>query len=114
MKMAFDPQMAAPSGADKKNESAGSDNAAELKQVCQDFEAVFINTLFKEMRSTVPDEGYLGDGPGKEVFQEMMDSEVSRQVARQGGLGLGRQLYQQFQAKPGDAAQQSGLDTDKE
>ena len=109
MKMAFDPQVVAPSGADKNGGSAGNDKAAALKQVCQDFEAVFINTLFKEMRSTVPDEGYLGDGPGKEIFQEMMDSEVSRQMARQGGLGLGRQLYEQFQAQTGDAAS-SGQD----
>ena len=94
--MAFDPRMAlcrsqagAGAGGNEKDPEA-------LKQVCRDFEAVFINTLFQQMRKTVPDSGYLDHGMGMEMFEDVMDMEVARDMARNGGFGLGRLLYEQL------------------
>ncbi|MCF8104726.1 MAG: rod-binding protein [Desulfohalobiaceae bacterium] len=89
MKMAFDPQIACP-GIGTLEEEDG------LKQVCQDFEAIFINTLFQEMRKTVPEQGYLEQNMGLDMFQEMMDMEVAREMSRRGGFGLGQSLYEQL------------------
>lgn len=90
MKMAFDPQISSPKVRTGKEQDG-------LKQLCQDFEAIFINSLFQEMRKTVPDQGYLGQGLGQDTFQEMMDMEVARVLSRRGGFGLGRALYAQLQ-----------------
>jgi peptidoglycan hydrolase FlgJ len=99
MKMAFDPQiLRPPMQTPKENDSTGN-NQDSLKQLCQDFESVFINSLFQEMRKSIPDEGYLERSLGMNIFQEMMDMEVAGEMSRKGGLGLGRLLYEQLRDK---------------
>ena len=47
---------------------------AELRKIAQDFEAVFVNLLLKEMRKTVPEGGLLGSDAGAKVYREIMDT----------------------------------------
>ncbi|MCF8108765.1 MAG: rod-binding protein [Desulfohalobiaceae bacterium] len=97
MKMAFDPQAVRPQVMDGEAGKSGEKQQAGLKQLCQDFEAIFINSLFQEMRRTIPEEGWLKESPGRDLFQEMMDMEVAGEMARRGGLGLAQGLYRQLQ-----------------
>lgn len=69
---------------------------AELKKACQDFEAVFINFMFKSMRKTVPDAGLIKKGRGEKIYRDMMDMEVSSQLSRGNGFGLSESLYRQL------------------
>jgi flagellar protein FlgJ len=69
---------------------------AKIKQACQDFEAVFLNFMLKQMRETVPQSDLTGHDPGKPLYQGMMDEELSRQMAAGGGMGLADMLYRQF------------------
>ncbi|MFW5901622.1 MAG: rod-binding protein [Thermodesulfobacteriota bacterium] len=98
MKLAFDPQVAYPRLAAGNESRDGQKDPEGLKQLCQDFESIFIHTLFKEMRQTIPEGGYLEKGQGEEMFQDVMDMEVARNMARKGGLGLGRLIYENFQS----------------
>jgi peptidoglycan hydrolase FlgJ len=98
MKMAFDPQILRPIQTSEENVPTGN-NRNSLKQLCQDFESIFINSLFQEMRKSIPDGGYLEHDLGKDIFQEMMDMEVAGEMSRKGGLGLGRLLYEQLRDK---------------
>jgi len=93
--MAFDPQLMYPRITTGEKRSDRNDPEG-LKQVCQDFEAIFINSLFQEMRKTVPEDGFLEADMGMDLFQEIMDMEVAREMARKGGLGLGKLLYEQL------------------
>ncbi|MCF8096077.1 MAG: rod-binding protein [Desulfobacteraceae bacterium] len=93
--LAIDPRIAI--GGSGEVSGGRAEDREALKQVCQDFEAVFINTLFKQMRKTIPDQGYLEHGMGMEMFEELMDTEVARDMAQKGGFGLGRLLYEQMQ-----------------
>jgi peptidoglycan hydrolase FlgJ len=99
MKMAFDPQILRPPMQTPKENVSTGNNQDSLKQLCQDFESLFINSLFQEMRKSVPDEGYLERSLGMNIFQEMMDMEVAGEMSRKGGLGLGRLLYEQLRDK---------------
>ncbi len=96
MEAAFDPRISIPDISAEKGGIQGKACRQELKRLCQDFEAVFINTLFREMHRAVPDDGYLEEGMGMDIFQEMMDMEISRQAARKGGFGLASLLYEHF------------------
>jgi len=98
MKLAFDPQVTYPKLAAGRQGQAGQKNPEGVKQLCQDFEAIFIHSLFKEMRQTIPEDGYLEKSQGEEMFQDIMDMEVARSMARKGGLGLGRLIYENFQS----------------
>jgi flagellar protein FlgJ len=79
---------------------AGTEKTAEpdtLKQVCQEFEAIFVQTLLKGMRSTITKDGFIESGKGEEVFEEFMDVEVAKSASRTGGFGVADALYRQMQ-----------------
>lgn len=100
MKMAFDPQMTMP----KLNRASGEnaapgDDPAGLRQLCQDFEALFVHSLFQQMRNTIPEDGFFDRDMSMDFFEEVMDMEVAREMSRKGGFGLGEHLYQSFRKK---------------
>ena len=97
MKIAFDPQMTMPelSRVSGKGEGPGDDNQG-LRQLCQDFEALFVHSLFQQMRKTIPEDGFFERDMSMDFFEEIMDMEVAREMARKGGFGLGEHLYQSF------------------
>ena len=62
-----------------------------------EFEAYFIQVMFREMRNTIPNEGgILPTSHAVEIFQDMLDEQVSRSAASTGGIGLAQQLFRQF------------------
>ncbi len=70
---------------------------AKLKQASHDLEGLFVNELFKAMRSTVPqDGGILGSAPGQDLFQGMMDEKLSAIYAGKSQHGIGDALYRQL------------------
>ena len=97
--MAFDPQVIRPGIESSQKSVSLKDEPKGLKQLCQDFESIFINSLFQEMRKSIPDDGYLEQDMGMDIFQEMMDVEVAKEMSKKGGLGLSPLLYEQLQKK---------------
>jgi flagellar protein FlgJ len=57
-----------------------------LRQVAQDFEAMILTQMLATMRRAAG-KGVVG-GQGQRLYQEMMDDELGRVLARGGGLGL--------------------------
>lgn len=84
---------------------------AALREKCQEFEAVFIEAMFKSMRSAVPESGLLPKGMGAEIFEEMRDAQTARQMAGGQGVGLGEALFRQLQK--GEAATGSAVKKEK-
>lgn len=92
-----------------KLETAMSDKDQQrLKEVCQDFESVLLNMMMQTMRKTVPKTELFGQNRGKEIFESLLDQEVTKNMAKAGGIGLADMLYKQLNsdaaAKQKDAA----------
>ncbi|MBF0417404.1 MAG: rod-binding protein [Magnetococcales bacterium] len=70
-----------------------------LNDATADFESMFIQQLFKSMRRTVPEDpnGRLfAKSSGEKIFQEMLDSEYSKNMSRgNSGLGLKEAIFKQ-------------------
>lgn len=97
--------MAAKTGADqgfagaleeaaKKAKLAKED--AKLKDVCKDFEAMFLNLMYTKMRETVPDNTLYGTSQGEKIMQSMLDTEMTKNMANAGGVGLAAMMYKQL------------------
>ena len=72
-------------------------NDSELKKACQDFEAYFLQMMWKEMRNTVDTSGsFLQPGQAELIFQDMLDEENSKSAASTGRLGLADMMYRQM------------------
>lgn len=62
-----------------------------LREAAREIEAVFVQQLLKTMRQASPVGGVLS-GTGQRVYQDMMDEQLGRAMAKGGGLGLADML----------------------
>ncbi len=67
-----------------------------LRQSTQEFEALYINEMFKAMRKTIPDGGLIDKGIGHDIYQEMIDMERARHASEGKGIGLGNAMFEQL------------------
>jgi peptidoglycan hydrolase FlgJ len=74
----------------------GGESQAKLRKAAHDLEGIFVSELFKAMRATVPQDGLLGQAPGQDMFQGMMDERVAEVYAERSTHGLGEALYHQL------------------
>jgi Rod binding domain-containing protein len=65
---------------------------ARVRELAQEFESLLILQMIKQMRETFLDEEHKTEGFGAETMTETIDVELSRVLARQGGLGLARSI----------------------
>jgi flagellar protein FlgJ len=80
----------------------------KAKASAQDFESVFLNSMFSQMTSGIKGEGPFGDTPGTGVWRSMLTDEYSKSFAKAGGVGISNDVYrtlilqQANRAEPGD------------
>jgi peptidoglycan hydrolase FlgJ len=82
----------------KQPVAAGRDDA-KLKQACRDFEAIFITHMLKKMRQTVSESKLIYGGRGEEIFRDMQDEELSKDMSKSDGIGLAKMLYNELSAQ---------------
>ena len=77
-----------------RNESGFGKMDAEkdIEKVSRDFESVFLNKLISSMRKTIPKSGLL-DSFASDMFQSMMDEEMSKEMSKNKGMGMGEMIY---------------------
>lgn len=75
----------------------GRETREGLEKTAREFEAVFMNTLMKAMRKTVPDNKLYNSGGATKFYRQMHDAEIAKSMATGGsGLGIADLIIQQF------------------
>ena len=70
---------------------------AKIQRAAQDFEAMALNQLLAPMFETVDtSRGPFGGGEGEQAWKPMMVQEMSKAIARAGGLGLAKPVMEQM------------------
>ncbi len=87
------------SGAGKETRP-GELEQLRLREAAREFEGLLVEQMVKEMRKSVPKSGLLGDEPGHELFQEMLDGEFVRLMTRKGGIGIADYLVRSLGGEP--------------
>ena len=67
-----------------------------LKKVTKDFEAIFLNMMMKSMRDTLPEGEFMEKSFGRKIYEEMQDEKMAEEIAKGGGIGLAKELYDQL------------------
>lgn len=73
---------------------AGKD--AKLHKVSAQLEGVFVEQMYKSMRSTVPTGGLFDGGSGEEMFTGLMDERLAADTPQQWKHGLSESIYRQL------------------
>jgi Rod binding protein len=66
---------------------------AKAKAAAQDFEAVFLNSMFQQMFTGVDGEGPFGGSGATGVWRSFLTDEYSKSFAKAGGVGIADQVY---------------------
>ncbi len=81
-----------------KGSRAGSqgesiDKKSELYGQCQEFEAIFIKMMLKQMRQSVEKSGLIEETTGKAIFEDMLYDEYAKGMSKTANFGLADQVY---------------------
>jgi Rod binding domain-containing protein len=66
---------------------------AQAMAAAQDFEAVFLNSMFQEMFTSIDGDGPFGGGGATGVWRSMLTDQYARSFAKAGGIGIADQVY---------------------
>ena len=72
---------------------------AEIKRLAQEFEALLMTQMLREMRQSMVDEDEQDLGFGASTMSDTSDVELGRALTRAGGLGLTDALLRAFEAQ---------------
>ncbi len=72
-------------------------NSQEVQKAAQDFEAVLLNMVLKAMWKTVPKSDLFEKNSATNIYEGLMHSSLSEEMASNGGLGLAKVLAKQLQ-----------------
>ena len=68
-----------------------------LKESAREFEAVFLNTLMKAMRQTIPVNELFNGGGATKFYRQMHDAEIATSLATgQAGMGIADMIVRQL------------------
>ncbi len=101
MNLKIDPRSTiAENSLNNKTDAVQTKELQTLRKSCREFEAIYVNEMYKSMRKTVPESGlFEKKGSAEEVYQEMLDMEMARQTASGDGMGIGKAMYQQLHSR---------------
>jgi Rod binding domain-containing protein len=71
----------------------------KARAAAQEFEAVFLNSMFSEMFTGVDGEGPFGGGAGGGVWRSFLTDEYAKSFARAGGIGIADDVYRTLLAQ---------------
>ena len=78
--------------------AAGKMTNAKARAAAEDFEAVFLNSMFSQMSSNVGDGPFSG-GHAEKTWRSMLTDEYAKGVAKAGGVGIADSVYRQLIAQ---------------
>jgi Rod binding domain-containing protein len=80
------------------NPQAASARCPELMAACQSFEAVLLSYMMRVMRQGESRDKLFGGGLAEGIYREMLDDQLTREMATSGGTGIAQMLYEQLEA----------------
>ncbi len=83
---------------------AAQDPSKAIRQTSEQFEAYFIQQMMKTMRESI-EKSDLVDGGNMDMYQDLMDKEVSLQMVKRGGMGLANMMERQMTLAQGLSTQ---------
>jgi len=65
----------------------------KAKAAAQQFEAMFLNTMFQQMYTGMDGEGPFGGSGALKVWRSMLTDQYARTFAQNGGIGIASHVY---------------------
>lgn len=66
---------------------------AKAKSSAQDFESVFLNSMFQQMYTDVKGDGPFGSTEGTGPWRSMLTEEYAKGISKSGGVGISNDVF---------------------
>ena len=80
-----------------ENDKIANNEKKRLREVSEDFEALMINQMLKEMRKTVQKSELINGGMAEQIFEDMLYDEYSKEFSKTKTFGLADIIYNQLE-----------------
>ena len=71
-------------------------NDAELKNACVQFEELMLGILYKSMKATIQRSELVPEAPGRDIYEQWQDEALMKKIAERGSFGLADMMYKQL------------------
>ena len=92
------PNPAATAALASAKPNAAQLRAGKAREVAQDFEAVFLNSMFQQMFANVG-QGPFSGGQGAQIWRSFLTEEYSKSFVKAGGIGIADQVMRALLAR---------------
>jgi peptidoglycan hydrolase FlgJ len=102
--MTLGPALAANDAVTRMGDAAAPSRAAvngsqtKARAAAQDFEAVFLNSMFEHMFTGMEGDGPFGGSGAAGVWRSFLTQEYSKTIAKAGGIGIADHVYRSLMA----------------
>ena len=79
--------------------AGGAMTNPKARAAAEDFEAMFLNSMFSQMTTGIDGEGPFGGGGATGVWRSFLTNEYSKAFAKTGGIGLAKSVYDSLMAQ---------------
>ncbi|HTV37213.1 MAG TPA: flagellar assembly peptidoglycan hydrolase FlgJ [Xanthobacteraceae bacterium] len=77
---------------------------SKAKAASQDFEAMFLNSVFQEMFTGIDGDGPFGGSGSLKVWRSFLTDQYAKSFAKAGGIGIAADVYQELLRQQGVSA----------
>jgi len=78
---------------------AAASTKTKAHAAAQNFEAVFLNTMFEQMSTGIDGDGPFGGSGATKVWRSFLTDEYAKSFAKAGGIGIASHVYQSLMAQ---------------
>ena len=71
---------------------------ARLREVSEEFEAIFVKQLLDSMRNTVQKSGLVDGGFAEQIYEDMLYDEYAQTISKTNSFGIAEMIYNQLSA----------------
>jgi len=79
--------------------AGGAMTNPKARAAAEDFEAMFLNSMFSQMMTGIEGEGPFGGSQATGVWRSFLTNEYSKAFAKSGGIGLAKSVYDSLMAQ---------------
>jgi peptidoglycan hydrolase FlgJ len=76
----------------------------KAKAAAQDFESMFLNTVFQQMFTGIDGDGPFGGSGALKVWRSFLTDQYAKSFAKAGGIGIASHVYQELLRQQGVSA----------
>ena len=85
-----------PAQAIDQSSKASPADIQRARQAAEEFEAIFLSQLMKNMSTGLKADSTFGGGFAEDLYQDVLNEKIGEQIAKTGGIGISDAIFKEL------------------